>query len=134
MRRILSFLLLLSMLIATISLTSCHGKVAMKEFSMPEDFDENKQYEITFWAKNENNPTQREIYKNAVEKFQSLYSNIKVTLRNFSDYNEIFKDVITNIPTKTTPNICITYPDHIATYMSGENTVVPLDVLIANEK
>ncbi|MBR5266152.1 MAG: extracellular solute-binding protein, partial [Clostridia bacterium] len=31
-------------------------------------------------------------------------------------------------------NVCITYPDHIATYMTGANTVVPLDTLFADEK
>jgi multiple sugar transport system substrate-binding protein len=30
--------------------------------------------------------------------------------------------------------VCITYPDHIATYMTGSNVVVPLDNLFADEK
>ena len=34
--------------------------------------------------------------------------------------------MITNISTGTTPNVCITYPDHIATYLTGDNVVVPL--------
>ena len=38
--------------------------------------------------------------------------------------------MITNISTGTTPNVCITYPDHIATYMTGDNVVVPLDSLM----
>ena len=46
----------------------------------------------------------------------------------------IYNDVITNISTKTTPNICITYPDHIATYKMGENVVVPLDSLVSDRK
>ena len=29
--------------------------------------------------------------------------------------------------------MCITYPDHIATYLTGNDTVVPLDDLMADE-
>jgi len=42
--------------------------------------------------------------------------------------------VITNIATDTTPNVCITYPDHIATYLTGADTVVPLEDLFADPK
>ena len=134
-KRILSFALLLSMLCASFALFGCHGGISQPEnIVIPEEFDVSKQYEITFWAKNENNETQRQIYAKAVEDFQKLYPNIKVTLRNFPDYGEIYNNVITNIATNTTPNVCITYPDHIATYMQGKNVVVPLDTLMQNEK
>ena len=46
----------------------------------------------------------------------------------------IYNDVITNIATDTTPNVCITYPDHIATYLTGVNVVVPLDDLFTDER
>ena len=48
--------------------------------------------------------------------------------------SKIYNDVITNIATNTTPNVCITYPDHIATYLTGVNQVVPLEELFADEK
>lgn len=115
-------------------LTGCHGSKENNDFVIPEEFDTEKQYEITFWAKNENNVTQQEIYRNTVASFMELYPNIKVDLKLYSDYGTIYNDVITNISTGTTPNVCITYPDHIATYMTGDNTVVPLDGLIADEK
>ena len=130
----LAFLLLCAMLVSSLALFSCHSRKPLLELDIPEEFDTTKQYEITFWAKNENNETQRTVYKNAVAKFEALYPNIKVTLRNFTDYNDIYNEVITNIATNTTPNVCITYPDHIATYMEGENVVVPLNPLIENEK
>ena len=53
-------------------------------------------------------------------------------LRLYTDYGKIYNDVITNISTGTTPNVCITYPDHIATYLTGDNVVVPLDGLMAD--
>lgn len=116
------------------SLSGCHGKSAMAGFTVPETFDENRNFEITFWAKNDTNKTQVAIYKNAISDFEKLYPNIKVNMKLYTDYGKIYNDVITNISTNTTPNICITYPDHIATYMTGSNTVVPLDDLFADEK
>ena len=116
------------------ALTGCHGRREQAEFAVPESFDESKTYEITFWAKNDTNKTQTDIYKQAIEDFQELYPNITVTLRLYTNYGDIYNDVITNISTGTTPNVCITYPDHIATYLTGDNVVVPLDDLAADSK
>lgn len=115
-------------------LASCHGSRGLDPFVIPEEFDESRQYEITFWAKNDTNKTQTMIYEKAISDFEKLYPNITVNLRLYTDYGRIYNDVITNISTQTTPNVCITYPDHIATYLTGANTVVPLDELFANEK
>jgi len=123
--------LLLCLLTLTASfLAGCHGSRGLAPFDLPEVFDENKSYEITFWAKNDTNLTQVNIYKKTIEDFEALYPNIKVNLRLYTDYGKIYNDVITNIATKTTPNVCITYPDHIATYRTGQNVVVPLNELI----
>ena len=115
-------------------LTGCHGSREQAAFTVPDSFDTSRDYEITFWAKNDTNKTQTDIYKQAIEDFQALYPNITVTLRLYTDYGDIYNDVITNISTGTTPNVCITYPDHIATYLTGDNVVVPLDDLFADEK
>ena len=125
-----AFLAVLLIFTTFISMTGCHKIVQRDEFSVPESFDENKPISITFWAKNENNKSQQEVYRNAAAGFQKIYPNVTVNLKLYSDYGEIYKDVITNITTGTTPNVCITYPDHIATYMTGENVIVPLDKLI----
>ena len=114
--------------------TGCHGRREQAEFTVPESFDKSKTYEITFWAKNDTNKTQTDIYKQAIEDFQALYPNITVTLRLYTNYGDIYNDVITNISTGTTPNVCITYPDHIATYLTGDNVVVPLDDLAADAR
>ena len=136
MMKKITLLSLLLLLVFTVSLglTSCHGKRGLDEFVMPEEFDVEKEYNITFWAKNENNENQRNVYKNAITEFNRIYPNIKVTLKNYTNYNDIYNDVITNMQTLTTPNVCITYPDHIATYMEGENIVVPLSLLADDVK
>ena len=132
MQRVLSLLIAVGILAA--SLCGCHGSRAMDPFTMPEELDMSREYEITFWAKNDTNIQQTRIYKKAIEDFQTLYPNIHVNLRLYTDYGKIYNDVITNIATGTTPNVCITYPDHIATYRTGKNIVVPLDTLFADEK
>ncbi len=126
------FLLLFS--IMSLGLAGCHGSKNDAAFTLLDTFDEEKNYEITFWAKNDTNKTQTEIYNKAIEDFQKIYPNITVNLRLYNDYSKIYNDVITNISTDTTPNVCVTYPDHIATYISGGSTVVPLDELMSNEQ
>lgn len=126
--------LLMSLTISTLCLTACHGSKGQNDIILPEEFDTSRSYEITFWAKNDTNITQTNIYKKAIEDFQDLYPNITVNLRLYTDYVKIYNDVITNIATDTTPNVCITYPDHIATYLTGDHVVVPLDSFFTNEK
>ena len=134
-RRALSLLLVAVLLCGCPALlTACHGSRQINSFEIPDTFDEGKTYEITFWAKNDTNKAQTAVYRKAIEDFQKLYPNITVNLLLYTDYNRIYNDVITNIATGTTPNVCITYPDHIATYRTGENVVVPLDQLMADSR
>jgi len=139
--KILAYILATS--VCCLSLFSCHGKLeteASKEEIQTEethkeaiDFDESKKYNLTFWAKNDTNITQKEIYEKAIEDFCALYPNISIKFKLYTDYSDIYNDVITNISTDTTPNICITYPDHIATYISGNETVARLNDLMHDE-
>ena len=134
MRYAKRFLALLLCALCLLSLSACHGSRGYDDFTMPESFDSSREYEISFWAKNDTNKTQTEIYQKAIRDFEALYPNIRIQLRLYTDYGKIYNDVITNISTGTTPNVCITYPDHIATYMTGTNSVVPLDNVIADAK
>ena len=134
------------LLLTLLSLTACHGRLAdgseaqsepeeltAEEVSpVPERFDETKPIEIVFWAKNDTNKTQVDIYQKAIDDFEALYPNVTVKMRLYTDYGRIYNDVITNIATDTTPNVCISYPDHIATYLTGEDVVVPLDAWFAD--
>ena len=132
MKKLITVILCAMSLLAI--LTGCHGSKGLDAFVIPEEFDTSRQYEITFWAKNDTNKTQTKIYADAIDSFEKLYPNVKVNLRLYTNYGDIYNDVITNIATRTTPNVCITYPDHIATYKTGANVVVPLDELIADEQ
>jgi len=132
--RRITALLLAFILLGLMLLTGCHGAQEHNAFETPKEFDASRTYEITFWAKNDTNKTQTDIYEQAIADFQALYPNVTVNLRLYTDYGRIYNDVITNIATDTTPNVCITYPDHIATYMSGDNSVVPLDALFTDSR
>ena len=125
---------LVLVLFCSVMLTGCHGSRGLETFVIPQEFDTSREYDITFWAKNDTNKTQTAIYEKAIVDFEKIYPNINVNLRLYTDYGKIYNDVITNIATNTTPNVCITYPDHIATYLTGVNTVVPLDELFVDEK
>ncbi len=141
MKKLFAFMLALALLC---SLCSCHGTLAENgegsgtpgktEFTVPEGLDPSKVYNITFWAKSDSNATQTGIYRQAIADFEALYPNIKVKLVVYSDYGRIYQDVITNIPTDTTPNVTVTYPDHIATYLTGADVIVPLDELASDPR
>ena len=134
MRKLRCFCLFLALSLCVPLMAGCHGTRKNDAFDVPAEFDTSRNYEISFWAKNDTNLTQVAIYEKAVSDFEAIYPNIKVNLRLYTDYGRIYQDVITNIATGTTPNVCITYPDHIATYKTGENVVVPLDTLIEDKK
>ena len=143
MRRAKRLLALGLALLCLLSLSGCHGTRRERgaaapaepalRYELPDSLDESRTVEITFWAKSDNNKVQTAIYESAIRDFEALYPNIRVRLKQYFDYGRIYQDVITNISTNTTPDVCITYPDHIATYLAGEDTVVPLDGLIADE-
>ena len=132
MKKFTTFLALVAVMCAIFS--GCHGAKERVAFEVPEEFDTSRTHELTFWAKNDTNMTQVNIYKQAIADFQELYPNITVNLKQYTNYDDIYNDVITNLATDTTPNICITYPDHIATYMQSEEAVVALDELFADRK
>ena len=62
--------LFLAVSAAAFCLTGCHGSKDQSAFTLPETFDGTKQMEITFWAKNETNKTQTQIYEKAIADFE----------------------------------------------------------------
>ena len=88
-------------------LSGCHGKQSGSAFTVPDHFDGKTPLEIVFWAKNDTNKNQVAVYQQAIDGFQALYPNVTVNMRLYTDYGRIYNDVITNISTNTTPNVCI---------------------------
>ena len=130
-KKIISLLLLLAICFVSFG---CHRGRLRSPFVMPEDFDDTKEYNIVFWSKNDTNKEQKDIYNNTIKKFNEYYPNIHVEIVAYNDYGAIHRDVMKNISTDTTPNVCITYPDFVATYLEGNNVMVNLDSLISDAK
>ena len=127
------FLVFLILLVLVVSI-SCHRGKVRSAFVMPEEFDSTREYNITFWSKNDSNVEQKKIYRATIERFNEYYPNIHVENVAYNAYPNIHMDVMKNISTDTTPNVCITYPDFVATYLEGNNVMVNLDSLISDAK
>ena len=62
-------LMLVTIVLFLFLVASCHGRLVpkddiqtVKDFEVPETFDESKDIQITFWAKNDTNKIQQEIF------------------------------------------------------------------------
>ena len=60
------------LLAGSVVLAGCHGAKGSQEFTVPAEFDESRNYEITFWAKNDTNKTQTAIYEQAIRDFEEI--------------------------------------------------------------
>ena len=70
--------LVIAGLLSATFLSACHGAVERNVFEIPQEFDTTKEYEITFWAKNDTNIKQTKIYEQAIRDFEGLYPNITI--------------------------------------------------------
>ncbi|MBR4421296.1 MAG: ABC transporter substrate-binding protein, partial [Erysipelotrichaceae bacterium] len=71
MRKKMSLVVLTMLML--LSLVACHGSKETRTFVIPEEFDTSRHYEISFWAKNDTNINQVNIYKKAIADFEELY-------------------------------------------------------------
>ena len=86
-KRIFAVVLAACLLTGSLSLVACHGRLQpLEEFNIDVEFDETKPIEISFWAKNENNAAQVDVYKKAVEDFEALYPNTSCCQHSSSLY------------------------------------------------
>ena len=130
MKKIISSILLVALMLSLAlgALTGCKKTVAAPEFEMPEGgFDTSKPVEITFY--HQMGAALQGILDQAIEDFNKIYPNIKITHKTQGDYDGIRDQVKTEITVGDQPNIAYCYPDHVALYnMAG--AVQTLDVLI----
>lgn len=116
------------------TVTGCHGKKFVSNFTLPDNFDMSRDYDLTFWAKNDSNPTQRRILEEAITNFNEIYPNIKVEITHYSSYPDLYAAILQNIATGTTPNVAVAYPDHVASYLENPSLVVRLNELMMDAK
>ena len=118
MRRLKRLLALSLALLCLLTLAGCHGTkrergsaaAAPTEqalYRLPESLDESRTFEITFWAKSDNNKVQTAIYVQAIHDFEELYPNSHIRLKQYFDYGRIYQEEINNITKETTTNVFI---------------------------
>ena len=65
----------------------------------------------------------------AIENFNKLYPNITVEHKTLGDYDQLRKQIATDLTVGGQPNVAYCYPDHVAGY-NVAGAVLPLDQLI----
>ena len=68
----------------------------------------------------------------ALEDFNKLYPNITVEHKTLGDYDQLRKQIATDLTVGGQPNVAYCYPDHVAGYNVAK-AVLPLDSLISNK-
>lgn len=129
MKRILTSILLVAMLLSTFAMAACNGGN-----KGPVNVDLGGVYDgsavtITFWhTMGQDNQI---VLESAIERFNEKYPNITIEHLSLGDYDEVFTQIRTKLTAGNQPNMAFCYPDHVATY-NKSYSVVTLDELIGN--
>lgn len=108
---------------ASLAFTGCGTKIY--DFNMPEGGYDGRDVSITF--ANTTGQTLEKIINPAIERFNELYPNIKVTVDNTTkDWDDFAKKITTQLSGGKQPNVAFCYPDHVALY-NQSNAVLPLN-------
>ena len=130
MKRILTTLLLVAMLLSTFAMVACgpNGPVV-------DDLDLTGIYDgsavtITFW--HTMGADNKALLEDAIARFNEKYPNITVEHQSYGDYDGVFEQIRTKLTAGNQPNLAFCYPDHVATY-NKSYSVITLDDLINNK-
>ena len=130
MKKILSLLLLISLVLSACLVFASCGKDKLEEFKVPENGYDGSAVTITFYHTMGANL--RAVLDVAIEDFNKLYPNITVVHEQTGNYDDVRDTIKTEIAVGAQPNLAYCYPDHVALYNLA-NAVVKLDDLIASE-
>ncbi len=130
MKKIVSVLLLVCMLLSVFSLTACGSKKTMGGvYEVPEGGYDGSEVTITFY--HTMGAGLREVLDKYIVEFNKLYPNIHIEHKQVGSYDDVREKIATEITVGNQPNIAYCYPDHVALYNMG-NAVITLDNLIAS--
>ena len=115
------------MLVSLFTVTSCGGAQIAGDLSTFE-FDTETPVTITFY--HTMGESLRAVLDKYIVKFNELYPNITVEHKQVGGYDDVRKQIETEITVGDQPNIAYCYPDHVAMY-NGALAVQTLDSLIA---
>ena len=130
MKKIVSVLMLICMLLGMFSLTACNKTQSMGgAFEVPEGGYDGSEVTVTFY--HTMGAGLREVLDKYIVEFNKLYPNIKIDHKQVGSYDDVREKISKEITVGNQPNIAYCYPDHVALYNMG-NAVVTLDNLIAS--
>ena len=131
MKRFIALILGLAICLSCLTMfAGCAGNRPAADFVIPEGGYDGSEVTITFYhTMGENLRTVLDAY---IEEFNKLYPNITVVHKQVGGYDDVRKQISTEITVGNQPNIAYCYPDHVAGYNVAK-AVTTLDSLIASE-
>ena len=133
-KRIISLLLVLSMVFSAAAMVSCNGgenggeqstgKVA---YEVPAEGYDGSAVTITFY--HSMGQKLQDVLNTYIPEFNKLYPNITVEHSSMGNYDGVRDQIKTALTAGNQPNIAYCYPDHVALYNVAK-AVVPLDSFI----
>ena len=133
-KKIVSSLLLVSMLLGVFALAGCQDgggtNVFAGNFEIPEGGYDGSEVTITFYHTMGSNLS--EVLNAYIVEFNKLYPNIHIQHEQVGGYDDVRDQIKTELTVGNQPNIAYCYPDHVALYNLAR-AVVTLDDLIASD-
>ena len=136
-KRVVSFVLLLTMALSLLALPACgnngggdESTTAKSNFIVPEGGYDGSAVTIKFYHTMGAKLTA--VLDTYIAEFNKLYPNITIEYTTVGNYDDVRDQISTEITVGNQPNIAYCYPDHVALYnLAG--AVATLDDLIASQ-
>ena len=131
MKRIIALVLTLVVCLSCVSVfAGCNGNKTAADFVIPEGGYDGSEVTITFYHTMGANL--REVLDAYIAEFNKLYPKITVVSKQVGNYDDVRKQISTEITVGNQPNLAYCYPDHVAGY-NVAGAVTTLDSLIASD-
>ena len=129
MKKILAIVLVLTCCLSSLLLVGCNRRGGQApEVNLDSGYD-GSAVTITFY--HTMGADLQNVLATALEAFNELYPNITVEHKTLGDYDQLRKQIATDLTVGGQPNVAYCYPDHVAGYNVAK-AVLPLDALISN--
>ena len=133
-KRIISLLLVLSMIFSAAAMVSCDGgegageqNVGKVAYEVPAEGYDGSAVTITFY--HSMGQKLQDVLNTYIPEFNKLYPNITIEHSSMGNYDGVRDQIKTALTAGNQPNIAYCYPDHVALYNVAK-AVVPLDSFI----
>ena len=130
MKKIISLILAVVMLMSVAMLAGCDSQTVGGNFQVPEGGYDGSAVTITFSHTMGTNLTP--VLDQYIAEFNKLYPNITVQYESVGGYDDVRDQISTQITVGNQPNLAYCYPDHVALYNLAQ-AVVQLDTLIESD-